>query len=110
MKILRYITLFLILVIIIIKNDIESVFFIIFMWAILYLIIELYKLVAGEKYICNSKGINKYLFGQKDDVDDALFTTITLKTAKGFIKISVWFFFFLSISYISWYALTRFVL
>ncbi len=94
---------------VIITASVNIGLFILFIYLDLYLIVEIYKISLGKKMIDSSKGLAKYFFGGKDFIE-VIFYQESLINAKGARKFWLWLAFSLSLIYVIWYIISRFIL
>jgi hypothetical protein len=78
--------------------------------AILYIIVEFYKLSFGQRKIDTSKGLPRLLFGKNSALKQSgVFFEESIINAKGSKKIVAWFVFLLSIAYVIFFIVIRFI-
>jgi hypothetical protein len=77
-----------------------------FIFALIGIISEIYKLVYGNKLPNSSKNVPTFLFGDKN----SLFFKESLKDVEGYRKFWVWFSFLFYVGYVIWYFITRIIM
>jgi len=81
-------------------------------YSIMNVVVEILKLVFKKNIANYSHGITRYIFFEDGDsiLDGKLFFKESLVTAKGRMKFAIWYMFFLSLLYVVWFIITRFIL
>jgi hypothetical protein len=88
-----------------VTNNGSALSIIVFVDAVIYLIVETYKMKFYKKEIDTSQGLPKILFGDNSILKQSgVFFEESIYTAKGWKKFQVWFMFLFSIVYIIFFV------
>jgi|WetSurMetagenome_2_1015567.scaffolds.fasta_scaffold111972_2 hypothetical protein len=110
MRKIRFIVLVLVVVVIYFTNNLDSVYLLLFVWAILYLLSEIYKFLVKSRALNNPKLLPKIIYGEENENRLALFNKESIQELKGLKRFLALLTLIIFTGYVIWYLVYRFIL